>query len=495
MKLTVTTNPLAEVDVDLLLFPVAEEKAKQRLRKLANEFGEALGRVEADFKGKAKDQVVAYPGKGRAKRVGLLGLGAGQELTLEKIRRTMTQGAQWAAQYKAARVGIVVPDTNLPGAEVSQAVVEGLLLAAYRFTRYKTEDANGFEGPEQLVLQTANEKKAIQQGADRGYVLAQATATARDLVNRSPDDKTATQFGQLVKRSAKTHGYRAEVWDKARIEEEEMGGLLAVNRGSVEPPTFSVLEWKPEEVQNDQPVVLVGKGVMFDTGGLSLKSTKGSMDKMKSDMAGAAAVVGALEAVARLELPLHVIGLIPATDNRPGGNAYVPGDVITMHSGTTVEVLNTDAEGRLILADALSYAQQLAPELVIDLATLTGAQLVALGTLAAAVLTPEDKDAEKRLRQLKAAGEHSGDRVEPLPMYEEYKEQLKSSVADIKNVGGRKAGTITAAKFLEHFVDYPWMHLDIAGPSFFDAASHYHPEGGTGYGVRLLADYLSHYVR
>jgi leucyl aminopeptidase len=286
----------------------------------------------------------------------------------------------------------------------------------------------------------------------------------------------------------------ASVWDRALIEEEGMGGLLAVNRGSTEPPTFTVLEWMPENRRNDHPVVLVGKGVTFDTGGLSLKPTLDSMDAMKSDMAGAAAVIGAMEAIARLELPLYVVGLVPASDNRPGENAYVPGDVVRMHSGKTVEVLNTDAEGRMLLADALSYAKTYNPEIVIDLATLTGAAVVALGQHAAAIMTSEDGGAAERLAAMEAAGTRAGERVHPLPMFAAYAKDLESDVADLKNVGGRAAGAVTAAKFLEHFVAYPWIHVDIAGPSFLKKALPYRPVGGTGFGVRLLVEYLRSYA-
>jgi leucyl aminopeptidase len=314
-------------------------------------------------------------------------------------------------------------------------------------------------------------------------------------VNRSPADKTAEAFAELVAASGEAHGYAVETWDEARIREEGMGGLLAVNRGSFDPPTFSKLRWAPDDAVNDRPVVLVGKGVMFDTGGLSLKDTKGSMDKMKSDMGGAAAVVGAFEALADLEVPLHVVGLLPATDNRPGHRAYVPGDVIEMHSGATVEVMNTDAEGRLLLADALSYASSaLDPELVVDLATLTGSCIVALGHRAAGVMASETDAAAERLYAIQRAGERTGERVHPLPMYAEYKDALDSNVADLTNVGGRAAGAITAGKFLEHFVDAPWLHLDIAGPAFLDEPAAYAPAGGTGFGVRLLADYLENYV-
>lgn len=279
------------------------------------------------------------------------------------------------------------------------------------------------------------------------------------------------------------------------IEAEGLRGLLAVNRGSTEDPAFAILRWNPPDAINDRPIVLVGKGIVFDTGGLSLKPTKGSMDQMKADMAGAAAVIGAFQCAARLNLPVSLVGLIPITDNRPGENAFVPGDVIRMHSGKTVEVLNTDAEGRLVLADALSFARRFEPLLAIDLATLTGAAVVALGTVAAPIMTNNLPGATERLEKLERAGHRSGDRVHPMPMYDDYAKALESDVADLKNVGGREAGAITGAKFLEHFVSYPWIHIDIAGPAFLERADSYRPSGGTGFGVRLLADFLLDFVK
>ncbi len=492
MHLTVTTDPLEDLSTDLLLIPLPEDDIERRLDALADQLGPSIIRLSKDFSGSKDDRVVGYPEDGEIDRVGLLGLGEVAELTTERLRRAAAPGASIAEKSKADAVTIRVPELGM-GPAWSQPLVEGLLLGGYRFDRYKTDDDEGWAGVQSLTLVVQDNRGAYEHVAERGRIVSEATMTARDLVNLSPDDKTAAAFGEYVKQSAETHGYRAEVWNKSRIEAEGMGGLLGVNRGSPEPPTFSILEWKPDRPTNSQPIVLVGKGVMFDTGGLSLKSTKGSMDKMKSDMAGAAAVVGALEAVAALELPVHVIGLIPATDNRPGENAYVPGDVLHMHSGATVEVLNTDAEGRLILADALSYARSLEPALVVDLATLTGAQVVALGSEAAAVFTSENEGAEERLSAFRGAGQRSGDRVEALPMYDDYKERLESSVADLKNIGGRAAGAITAAKFLEHFVDYDWVHVDIAGPAFFDSAKNYRSEGGTGFGVRLLIEYLTAY--
>jgi leucyl aminopeptidase len=265
-----------------------------------------------------------------------------------------------------------------------------------------------------------------------------------------------------------------------------MGGLLAVNKGSIDPPTFTIFEWKPKNKVNKKPIVLVGKGVMYDTGGLSLKPTN-YMDTMKCDMAGGAAVAGAMYAISKAKLPVHVIGLIPATDNRPDGNAYVPGDVITMLDGTTVEVLNTDAEGRMIMADALSYAKNYDPELVIDIATLTGAAAVALGENAIVGMCTKS---EKEFRALQKSGMRVNERVIEFPFWDEYKDMLKSTIADLKNIGGMYAGAITAGKFLEHFTDYPYIHLDIAGPAFIKKRDSYRVTGGTGVGVRLFFEFV-----
>jgi leucyl aminopeptidase len=260
-----------------------------------------------------------------------------------------------------------------------------------------------------------------------------------------------------------------------------------VNRGSQRPPTFNILEWKPANAVNAKPIVLVGKAVVYDTGGLSLKPTAGSMDSMKSDMAGGAAMAATVYAVAKNKLPVHLVALIPATDNRPGEDAYVPGDVVNMYNGMTVEVLNTDAEGRMILADALHYAKKYNPELVIDMATLTGAAVMAIGSQGSVTMGTA---ADEVFTALASSGDQVHERLARMPFWEEYGEMIKSHVADIKNIGGREAGAITAGKFLEYFTDYPWVHIDIAGPAFLDAASEYRPKHGTGVGVRLLYDFL-----
>jgi leucyl aminopeptidase len=278
------------------------------------------------------------------------------------------------------------------------------------------------------------------------------------------------------------------VLDKVQIEALGMGGLLGVNRGSQDPPTFNILEWRPKKAVNKAPILLVGKGVVFDTGGLSLKPTPHSMDYMKSDMAGGAAVAGALHAAAKLDLPVHVIGLIPATDNRPGERAVAPGDVLRMHSGLTVEVMNTDAEGRLILADALSFGEKYAPEIVVDIATLTGSAARAIGTYGTVVMGTADDKAFERLAR---AGEETYERIARFPFWEEYDQELDSDIADLKNLGSDLAGATTAGKFLARFTTRPYIHLDIAGPAFLHKQDSYRGKGGTGVGVRLLTRFLA----
>jgi leucyl aminopeptidase len=271
-----------------------------------------------------------------------------------------------------------------------------------------------------------------------------------------------------------------------------MGGLLAVNLGSITEPTFIIMEYKSPDAQNDKPLVLVGKGVMYDTGGLSLKPTGNSMDYMKCDMAGSAAVVGGIAALAKAKLPIHVIGLIPAVENRPGGDAFVPGDIITQYDGTTVEVLNTDAEGRLILADALAYAKQYDPGLVLDFATLTGAAARAIGQTGTVFMGTAEKACR---RMVKKVGKKTGERMVKFPLWEEHGEMMDSEIADLKNLGGEFAGASSAGKFLQHFTDYPWLHFDIAGPAFLKSANHYRPAGGTGVGVRFIYTFAKQWLK
>ncbi|MEN8228039.1 MAG: leucyl aminopeptidase [Bacteroidota bacterium] len=361
---------------------------------------------------------------------------------------------------------------------------EGLALTNYQFLKYYTDEKDKKFSLTEIHL--------VDDGLTGDHVekldnLVKGVYQTRDLVNEPLSYLTAIQLSVEIERMGEEAGFSVEIFNKKKIESLKMGGLLAVNKGSVDPPTFSILTWKPEGAVNDHPIVLVGKGVVYDTGGLSLKPTHDSMDYMKCDMGGAAAVTGALYAVAKNKLPVWVIGLIPATDNRPDGNAYVPGDVITMYDGTTVEVLNTDAEGRMLLADALSYAKQYDPEVVIELSTLTGSAHVAIDKFG---IVGMGNTSREIMENLKESGEQTSERIAEFPFWDEYKEQLKSDIADLKNIGGKYAGAITAGKFLEHFTDYPYIHLDIAGPSFNKAPFNYRGKGGSGVGVRILYNYL-----
>ena len=310
------------------------------------------------------------------------------------------------------------------------------------------------------------------------------------MVNLPLSHLTAEQFANEISTLLTPNNISVDILEKAKIEALKMGGLLSVNKGSIDPPTFTIAEYKPKGHKNKKPIVLIGKGVVYDTGGLSLKPTPGGMDTMKSDMAGAAAVIGAIHLAAKQGLKLHIIALVPATDNRPGMNAYTPGDVITMYNGTTVEVLNTDAEGRMILADALSYAEKFKPELVIDAATLTGAAVRAIGTHAAIVMGNAKDEAFTKLEK---AGNEMHERVVRFPFWEEYKNDMKSKIADLKNVGGPNGGMISAGKFLETFVKAPYIHMDVAGPTWLDVKENYKGVSATGYGVRLLYAFLKNY--
>ena len=368
-----------------------------------------------------------------------------------------------------------------------RAFLEGLTLSHYQFLNHKPD-----AGKQRNKLRQV---QVLSQGITEPelgelQVLCRAVYYARDMVNEPLSSLNAEQLTRAFQRMAQEAGFSIEVYNKKKIESLKMYGLLAVNQGSVDPPSFAVMEWKPDQPENSKPIVLVGKGIVYDTGGLNLKPTSGMLD-MKADMAGAALVAGLIYAAASNRLPLHLIALAPATDNRPGGNAYTPGDVVTMHNGKTVEVVNTDAEGRMILADALSFARQYNPELVLDFATLTGSASVVAGPHGMVAMGNTSKETFERLSE---SGMNTYERVIQLPLWKEYGEMIKSDIADIKNAGGRDAGAITAGKFLEHFTDYPWVHFDIAPVAFLEKADSYRGKGGTGTGIRLIYDYLSHYM-
>lgn len=363
------------------------------------------------------------------------------------------------------------------------AFIEGIILGNYQFIKYLNNKSKKINNLEEVNIhsEVIEENDLLLQS-----VVLDAVIRARDMINEPVSFMNTKKLTQTFEEMAAESGIKIEVLNKKKIESLKMGGLLAVNKGSVDPPTLTVMEWKPEHYVNQKPVILVGKGVVYDTGGLNLK-TGPNMENMKMDMAGAAMMAAVIFAIAKARLPLYIIALMPVTDNRLNGNAYASGDIITMYDGTTVEVINTDAEGRLILADALSYAKKFNPELVVNAATLTGSAMRAIGKYGIVAM---HSDAGKDMEALKISGNRTYERIAEVPFWEEYGELLKSEIADMKNIGPPEAGMITAGKFLEHFTDYPFIHLDIAGPAFTEKRDSYRNTGGTGIGVRLLFDFL-----
>lgn len=370
--------------------------------------------------------------------------------------------------------------------EMVLGFVEGMLMASYVFDTYKTD-------PKRLIhpfdnLHICNTGVSAQD-IDELRIVCEATEKCRDLINEPATVIDAQALAQNIKSMTDETGMSVEIWDKQKIEKEKMGGILAVNRGSKQPPTFTIVEYKPKDCKNSSPVVLVGKGIVYDTGGLNIK-TGNYMNDMKDDMSGAATMACTMYACARLHVPIHIVGLFPATDNRPGVNAYANGDIVNMYDGTNVEVVNTDAEGRMILADALSFAKQYKPSLVIDAATLTGAAQRAIGPFG--IVAMEQK-AENFMQLLVSSGKRVYERIAEFPFWEEYDECIKSKIADIKNSGESYAGMITAGKFLAYFTNYPYIHLDIAGVAFTNKKDFYKRLHATGFGVRLLVNFLQTY--
>ena len=444
-----------------------------------------------DFKGKRNEVAVLYPGGAiPAKRVILVGLGKQEKFSLDGVRQAAATAAKKARDLGVTHLHTVVHGAGAGGItpeKAAQAVVEGTLLGLYRFNELKTQLEESGSSVETLTLVEfdADRKPALESGARAGQIVAESTMLARDLVNRPANIATPSSMAKVAKEIADETGLQCRILDKAEMTRLGMDSLLSVNRGGGEPAQFVILEHNPG--REDLPTLaLVGKGITFDSGGISLKPHE-HMELMKGDMGGAAAVMGAMRAAALLDLPLHLVGLAPLTENMPDAFATKPGDVVKSLKGLTVEIINTDAEGRLILADALTYAGTFKPDAVFDIATLTGARDIALGEHAAAVLGDDGL-----IARVRAAGDTTYERVWQLPLFEEYGEQLKSDVADVKNVGGRRGGCITAAYFLNKFTPdaVPWVHIDIAGLDQIEKERPYLPKGATGFGVRLLVEML-----
>ena len=420
-----------------------------------------------------------------AKRVMLLGMGKRAELTVDKIRSISGTAMRTAQNVHAASMATLISDLGTHNYELEatvQAVVEGAILGTYQFNYYKTKKPDTHRIEKFIIIKSEVEKgSAISQGISKGKIIAESVNLARNLVNHPAKYMTPTQMAIQAQEIAEQNNLEINILQQADMEEENMHALLAVAQGSSQPPIMIVLKYTGD-MTTDHFTAFVGKGVTFDSGGISIKPSL-NMHEMKSDMAGGAAVLGAMLGIAKLRPKVNIVGIIPCTENMPSGHAYKPGDVISSMSGKTIEIINTDAEGRLILADAITYAQKLGAAQIVDIATLTGACVVALGHITSGLITNHVDFCSQLLR----AANHAGEKMWELPNFVEYKDQIKSNIADLKNSGGRMAGAITAGLFIAEFVnDIPWVHIDIAGTAESAKDSGYYVKGGSGSGTRTL---------
>jgi leucyl aminopeptidase len=479
--------PAAEIETDLLIVPIFEgENPAAAVPGLDEAAGGALGRASAsgEFQGRAADLFLTpLAGDWRAARVALLGAGKAVDFDTDKLRKLATTGALAARQRRVRRMAFLNRGSGEPALAV-QAIAEGLVLSSFSGDQYKSADRGAPPVEEALIIAGEQRNRALEAAVERGRILGESCNIARDLCNEPSNVLTPSILAERGEAIAKEVGLQVEILDEDDIARLRMGLLLGVARGSAEPPRVLVMRHSPAGAPAAPVLGLVGKGITFDTGGISIKPAEG-MDRMKDDMAGGAAVIGAMRAIALLKAPTAVVGVVPMTENMPGGRSLKPGDVLTGAGGKTVEVLNTDAEGRLILGDGVWYARQLGATHLVDVATLTGACVVALGRAASGLFAQPDAWMDLVRR---TAG-RAGDRCWPLPLFEEYREQIKSEIADMANVGGRPASVCTAAMFIREFVgEMPWAHLDIAGTAWAEEAKPWQPKGATGVAVRTLAE-------
>ncbi len=451
-----------------------------------------LSQISADgaFKGGAGEILAIYPmGKLAAKRVVLVGLGSQQKLDIQAFRHASAVARRHLQNTGAHDIALALhmDKAGIDVAQEVQAEVEGALLGLYTFRKYQhSDDSSSERGVSRISLVTSGASRdALNEVIRRGSALAEAANFARDLVNEPPIVLTPTELANRASAMAKQFGLECEILDRPQMEQLGMGGLLGVAKGSAEPPKFIILRYRGAPDKAGKGLALIGKGITFDSGGISIKPAQ-NMDTMKGDMAGAAAVIGAIQAIAALKPAMNVTVLVPATENMPGGSAYHPGDILRIMNGKTIEIVNTDAEGRLALADALSYAVKEGLSPIIDVATLTGGIVVALGSKMTGLFCND----EQLCQDIIAAGRAAGEKFWPMPLDEDYAEQIKSEIADIKQTGGREASSVTAAKILENFVDdAKWAHLDIAGTFYVDSKKPHQEKGATGVAVRTLAEF------
>ncbi len=494
MRATIASSVNARKKADLLILPFWEGEKRAEpaftMRQLANI---ADLPVEAgDFRGKESETLVIYPARSAEKRMLLVGLGKRTKLSPETLRRSFATALRVSRRKKCKSLNLLLPNAEMHKRNLCGAISEGLFLANYAFDLYKKPVKNA---EKETIIENCcfiGADKSCLEEITKNITLISAVELARDLINSNADDVNAQTLAQTAKDIAKEFSaVKTTVLGKKELEKEKMGLLLAVNRAAMQDPALIIIEYRGDPKSKDVTAI-IGKGISFDTGGLNLKPT-GSIETMKDDMSGAAAVLGTLRAAAALKLKKNVLGVIAAAENAMGPASYKPGDVYISHSGKSVEISNTDAEGRLVLADAFSYIQSnYSVNRMIDLATLTGAMVIALGEEVTGMFCNNDALAHA----LTEAGEKTFERLWRLPLYPEYKDALKSPIADMKNSGGRKAGSITAALFLQNFIKdgMPWAHLDIAGTSYLSELNKpYHPLHATGVGVRLLIEFLEHF--
>lgn len=491
-KSGVLTSAQADTYIVYLMEGIGDALPKNATQELDENLGGLITRLvqTGEFSGKVGEVVVIYPQNALpAKRVIVVGLGDAETFSAEKARRAVAAGMRKAHDLKAVHIATVTPGTERGGLDAltsAQALAEAAHLALYYYHGQKSTEpvSNTIEQIDVLSYDSVT-VDIIAQGLEIGSIMASGTNLARELVNLPPNICTPMYLAQRVMAIGEVVGLRVQVLETQQMRALKMGALLAVAQGSETPPSFIIMEHRPHNLTDADTVVFVGKGVTFDTGGYSLKTADG-MSKMKGDMAGAAAVIGAMYAIAQLKVPLHVVGLVPAADNMVSGKSYRPQEVITASNGKTIEIISTDAEGRLLLADALVYAQKYHPSAVVDIATLTGSCYVALGGLAAGLFCVGDTLQEALLTASMATHE----RLWPMPLLDDYDQFIRSDTADMKNSGGRYGGASIAARFLHHFVDYPaWAHIDMAGLELDVKDNPYASSGATGFGARLLATF------
>jgi leucyl aminopeptidase len=490
MEIKAATGDITKSKVDAIM--VNHYEGMKRPEGDAAAADKALGGAiaqlirQGDIKGKLNEITLVHSlARLPAGRIAIVGLGKKKELNTNKVRGAVAETCRYLRGKGVASVASGVQGVGINGIkteEAIQAITEGALLGLYAFRRHITKEENNSGEIKQFII-VGKEKLRLEKAIDKGQIIAEAANWTRDMVNEPSNFMTPTDMALAAKQLAKKYGLNVEVFERDKMKELGMGGLLGVSQGSQQPPQFIMLTYKGRE-SKDVDIALVGKGITFDSGGISIKPSE-HMEDMKGDMAGGAAVMGAIMAVAQLKPKINVTALVPATENMPSGSAQKPGDVLTAMNGKTIEVVNTDAEGRLILADALSYANKLGAKVIIDAATLTGACQVALGKICSGAFTNN----QALLNKVIAAGKEVGEPAWQLPMFDEYKEANKSDVADIKNAGNRYGGAITAAKFLQEFAEKtPWVHLDIAGTADTDKEKGYLVKGATGVPVRTLVN-------